>query len=116
MQMTDAVVVSAHRSNYPNPVSFDVGDRLEVGEKDTEYVGWVTVTDPNGCAGWAPIEYIELAESVDSGVALKRYSAKELDVEPGERLNVKFEHCQWCWVEHETKGAGWVPSECLNNA
>lgn len=114
--MTEMVVVREHKSNYPNPVCFDAGDRLLVGEQDTEYPGWVRITDQQGLVGWAPLDYIELAEDGASGVALKFYSARELDVEPGERLTFKYEHCQWCWVEHDTKGAGWVPRECLDNA
>ncbi|MEX2495708.1 MAG: hypothetical protein WD448_06450 [Woeseia sp.] len=59
MNMADMVVVRQHQSNYPNPVCFEVGDVLFVGERDTEYVGWVKVTDPKGFVGWAPLEYIE---------------------------------------------------------
>ncbi|WP_180237110.1 SH3 domain-containing protein [Lacimicrobium alkaliphilum] len=114
--MFEAVVVRKHKSNYPNPVSFVAGDALLVGERDSEYLGWVRVTDKRGDVGWAPLKYIELNGDGTGGVAIKFYSAKELDVEPGERLTVKYEHCQWCWVEHETKGAGWVPIECLENA
>lgn len=116
MHMLEIVVVREHRSNYPNPVSFEAGDRLLVGEKDTEYLGWVKITDRKGRVGWAPLEYIELSENGASGAAVRFYSAKELDVDPGERLTVKYEHCQWCWVEHKIKGGGWVPRECLENA
>lgn len=111
--MHKAIVVLQHKSNYPDPVSFATGDRLLVGEQDTEYPGWVRVTDKKGAVGWAPLEYIELNEDGDSGVALVSYSAMELDVEPGEHLIVEFEHRQWCWVKHKSKGVGWVPEENL---
>jgi SH3-like domain-containing protein len=113
--MPDVIVIRQHKSNYPNPISFEVGDKLSVGMRDTEYLGWVSVTDQKGTVGWAPLEYIEISKSGSSGLALKSYSAKELNVEPGEQLSVKYEHCQWCWVEHKTKGTGWVPRECLGN-
>lgn len=116
MPMPEVVVVREHKSNYPNPVSFEAGDSLLVGERDTEYDGWVKITDKKGNVGWAPLEYIELTGIGATGVAVELYSAKELDVDPGERLIVKYEHCQWCWVEHKSKGAGWVPSECLGKA
>lgn len=114
--MSEVIVVRGHKSDYPNPVSFEVGDRLLVGEQDTEYAGWVSITDPQGLVGWAPLDYIELADDGANGIALKSYSARELDVEPGERLTFRYEHRQWCWVEHKTRGAGWVPRECLSKA
>jgi hypothetical protein len=116
LHMLDVIVVRQHKSNYSNPVTFRPGDQLLVGEKDSEYLGWVRITDLKGNIGWAPIEYIQQKEGSSTAVAVKSYTAKELDVEPGERLSVKYEHCQWCWVEHRTKGAGWVPTACLENA
>ena len=81
-----------------------------------EYAGWVNITDKKGRVGWAPLEYIDLSENGASGVTVKFYSAKELDVDPCERLSVKGEHCHWCGVEHKAKGAGWVPRARLGNA
>lgn len=52
IHMPKVVVVREHRSNYPNPVSFSAVDRLLVGERDTEYVGWVKITDKKGRVGW----------------------------------------------------------------
>jgi SH3-like domain-containing protein len=111
--MHNAVVVQQHKSNYPDPVSFATGDKLLIGKQDTEYPGWVRVTDKKGTVGWAPLAYIALNEDGHNGVALVSYSATELDVEPGEHVIVEFEHCQWCWVTHKSKGAGWVPKENL---
>ncbi len=116
MHVRNAVVTQEHKSNYPNPVVFEPGDQLELGAEDTEFPGWVRISDSVGNEGWAPLEYIKLSENHSTGVALKAYSAKELDVEPGDRLIVKHEHCQWCWVEHAENGAGWVPEECLKAA
>lgn len=116
MHLRHAIATRDHKSNYPNPVSFEPGDRLDVGAEDTEFPGWVRIIDPVGNEGWAPLEYIQLSEHHTTAVALKAYSAKELDVEPGDRLTVNYEHCQWCWVEHADKGAGWVPQDCLKDA
>lgn len=113
MHLRTAIVIREHKSNYPNPVAFTLGDQLNVGEEDTEFPGWVRIADKVGNEGWAPIEYIQLSDLRTTGIALKPYSAKELNVEPGDRLIVKQEHCQWCWVEHATKGSGWVPDNCL---
>lgn len=112
----NVVVVRQHTSNYPNPVAFECGDKLVVGEQDPHYPGWVRITDQSGNIGWAPLEYIQLTENGASGIALKHYSAKELNVNLGDSVAVEYEYCQWCWVEHTIKGSGWVPKECLENA
>lgn len=111
--MSNTTVLKAHRSNYPDPVVFENGDRLKLGDRDTEYPGWVRATDTHGVTGWAPLGYMKLIEEGAEAVAVQGYSARELDVDPGERLCVEYEHCQWCWVSHATKGAGWVPKACL---
>lgn len=39
MHLRHAIVTRDHKSNYPNPVSFEPGDRLDVGAEDTEFPG-----------------------------------------------------------------------------
>ncbi|WP_028672468.1 SH3 domain-containing protein [Saccharospirillum impatiens] len=111
--MNKAKAIRNHQSNYPDPISFKSGDTLDIGELDTEYDGWVRVTDPRGKEGWAPLSLINITAENSSGFATGDYSAKELDINREDRVLVHYEHCQWSWVEHAEKGMGWVPSDCL---
>ena len=47
-------VIEAHVSDYPNPISFENGQEIRVGKRDTQYEGWVWVTTNDGNEGWAP--------------------------------------------------------------
>lgn len=64
-------VIKAHKSGYPDPICFNAGDTLIVGELDTEYEGWVRVTDSSGREGWAPLAIVERTGGHDVGVASK---------------------------------------------
>ena len=41
-------VIAEHRSNYPNPIEFEVGENLTVGKIDPEYPGWIWVETNTG--------------------------------------------------------------------
>ncbi len=102
-------VIHQHRSNYPDPVSFRRGDRLVAGRRDTEYPGWIRVTAGDGREGWAPEQYLDLDES--PALALEDYSARELDTEIGEQLDVLQVLNDWLLVENARGVRGWVPAQ-----
>ena len=105
--MKTITVIKSHKSNYPNPISFEKGDLLSVGMHDDEYAGWVRVTTRDGNEGWAPEQYIELHS--DQWVAIENYSAKELNTTVGEKLLVLHELNEWVWVQNSHDRYGWVP-------
>jgi len=106
-------VVKAHKSSYPNPVEFNAGDRLAVGLLDTEYPGWVRVTTADRNEGWAPVEYVELLEEAGRGSASADYCARELEVNPGEKLRIESTLCGWHYATNAQGQSGWVPGECV---
>ncbi|HBX36373.1 MAG TPA: hypothetical protein DEG76_03335 [Pseudohongiella sp.] len=57
-------VIKSYESAYPNPISFEVGEAVRLGEMDDEYPGWIRVTTADGNIGWAPLKYL-----VSSGLA-----------------------------------------------
>ena len=99
---------SPHRSKYPNPISFELGDRLVLGRRDTEFSGWIWVTTLDGNQGWAPEQYLETREN-GFGYARRAYTARELNTEIGDRLVVLTELNEWLWVENDEGVEGWVP-------
>ena len=82
------IVGIAHKSNYPDPISFVTGDELVLGDADDEYIGWIKVTTHEKNVGWAPIEYIELHTDNRLGTAICDYSAVELNTIEEEGLLV----------------------------
>ncbi|MEM7112605.1 MAG: SH3 domain-containing protein [Chloroflexota bacterium] len=110
--MTKRRVQQAHKSDYPNPISFSAGDKLVLGRRDDEYWGWIWTTTPDGNAGWAPDALISIV-SPDMGIALETYTAQELDTTVGELVIVLRTLNEWAWVENERGEQGWVPQSTL---
>ena len=102
--------ITAHKSNFPNPLRFKKGEILSTGIKDTKYKGWIWVKTEDGNEGWAPIQYLKIAEG-DKATAIHDYNAKELDTSMGEELFLHYELNEWGWVEKSDGSCGWVPME-----
>ena len=82
------VAKQAHRSNYPNPISFVVGARLVVGGRESdEFPGWIWTCTDDGNAGWAPTSIIEICDG-RIGRATEAYTARELNTDVGDALVV----------------------------
>lgn len=102
-------VISAHRSNYPNPIGFASGDRVTVtGKRDDEFPGWVWVRTGDGNEGWAPAAWLDRV-SAGSADATADYCARELDTEVGELLEGQEELAGWYWCRAAAGTLGWVP-------
>jgi hypothetical protein len=106
--MMKLIVVKAHKSNYPNPISFQKGDSLIIEKKDTEFQNWMWVTTKDGNQGWAPVQYLQIIDE-QKAVAGKDYTAIELDTGVGDELLLHYELNDWGWVEKKDGACGWVP-------
>ena len=93
------VVVAPHSSAYPDPIGFEPGDPLVLGERDDEHPGWIRVRTIDGKEGWAPEQYID-PKSARRGVATAPYTARELNTVVGESLLMHRELNDWLWVEN----------------
>ena len=102
-------VLQKHESTYPNPIEFVEGDNLALGKIDPDYPGWIQVTTRDGNTGWAPLKYIARDTDMELGKAITHYTAVELDVAPGEGLDVIKELDGWYWCRNELNRLGWVP-------
>ncbi|WP_238138574.1 hypothetical protein [Aeromonas salmonicida] len=36
-----ALITTAHHTDYPNPIAFRAGERVRIGHEDDEFPGWV---------------------------------------------------------------------------
>ncbi len=105
--------VANHVSLYPDPIRFSQGDPLQIGNRVSEYPGWIWVTTASGKKGWAPESYIRKS-SDSAGFASHDYTAKELNTLEGDRLVKHGELNDWLWVENEYGESGWVPKTTTN--
>lgn len=110
-------VVRAHRSEFPNPITFCKGAPLVVGE---EYEGsegwgnWFLCHTPGQEAGWVPGQLIESLGN-SAARALDDYTARELNVDEGEILTGSRILNGWLWCQKSGQPEqGWVPLANLN--
>jgi hypothetical protein len=100
-----------HKTSYPNPISFEKGDEVQVGKRDTHYRGWIWTTTHDGNSGWAPEQLLEIDGA--NATARESYDAKELDTSVGEILTVHSELNDWYWVCNSADEFGWVPIDSV---
>ncbi|MBE9101043.1 SH3 domain-containing protein [Vacuolonema iberomarrocanum] len=102
-------VIEAYTTPYPNPVKFEVGEQVSLGQRDDEYPGWIWVTASGGKEGWAPEVLLDIDASGSRATALETYSARELNTHEEEILTVYRELNEWYWVCNADGQMGWVP-------
>ncbi|WP_423744442.1 SH3 domain-containing protein (plasmid) [Haladaptatus sp. SPP-AMP-3] len=101
-------VAEAHESEFPDPIDVTESEEIEVGERDTEWDGWLWCVDSAGREGWIPEEYV--TRQGDTGTCLADYTATELTVSVGERVVSRGSVAGWQWCETRGGDEGWLPS------
>ena len=107
-----ARVARNYRTQYHDPVTIVVGETVLLGARDDEWPRFIWGTDPYGRSGWIPDDVLDR----DSGEArcIRDYSARELDVDVDESLQLLAETGGWWWCENTRGQQGWVPATHLN--
>lgn len=112
MRTTGYVVTRAHTSEYPDPITFERGAPLTVGERYEGPEGWddwYFCETPGQQGGWVPAQVIERIDDT-TGRAREDYTARELDVVEGETLRSTRTLNGWAWCTRTTTSeSGWVP-------
>jgi SH3-like domain-containing protein len=111
-----ASIVRQHRSNYPDAIRFKQGDTLTVGDLDAEYAGWIRARTKDGNTGWAPLDYLEILAGGELAIATMSYSAHELDVSPGDEVEVLTELNGWLWCSKSNGETGWIPADVVSSS
>lgn len=109
--MNKVVVTREHRSEYPRPLTFEVGTVLAVGEKyegDEGWADWYFCHAPGKEGGWVPVQVLEFIDDTTAR-AREDYTARELDVDPGQVLETSRTLNGWAWCVREDGASGWVP-------
>jgi hypothetical protein len=99
---------TAHEIPERPPLQLNVGDEVQVGDRDSEWPEFVFVTAAHG-SGWVPARHL----SQPSGRAVVRtaYDTTELATQVGEVLDVVVEDLVsgWLWCRSSIAREGWVP-------
>jgi len=109
------IAIRQHRSECQNPISFAQGTILKLGEYycDDEMEYWYFCTLDGDKGGWVPEQLIERIDE-NYGRALEDYTAKELEVNSGDKLKMTkiMNGRAWC-VRKSDGDEGWVPEQFL---
>ncbi len=118
-ETTRYLVIQDHTSEYPEPITFEKGAPLSVGEKYEGPEGWDNwffCESPGQKGGWVPAQIIERVEG-DAARAREDYTARELNVQQGDVLLGSRTLNGWVWCEQfGGSESGWVPLACLREA
>ena len=78
-------VIKAYQSAYPDPLIIKSGQRLTVGEKESEWAGWAwCARTPTARAAGCRQAYLEIDDGGRRRSRLRDYDATELDgMRPG---------------------------------
>jgi hypothetical protein len=90
------------------PIQVVPGQRVRVGQRDTEWPAFVFITTGTG-AGWVPERYLDT--SSDPAEVLTSYDTTELATSAGEEL-ILIERdgpSGWARVRNAADSEGWVP-------
>ncbi|MCE7932930.1 MAG: MGMT family protein, partial [Xanthomonadales bacterium PRO6] len=107
------VVASGYRTQYRDPIVVEAGEavRFLARPDDGEFPGWRWAEHAGGRSGWVPAAWFGV--DGDRGVARRRYSARELEVAPGDRVLPLDEFGGWAWARRAGEAPGWVPLSVL---
>jgi len=112
METKHYAVIQDHTSEFPEPITFEKGAPLTVGEKyegPEGWENWVFCESPGQKGGWVPEQIVEIMTD-NAARARECYTARELNVREGERLLGGRILNGWAWCEKPSSSeSGWVP-------
>jgi hypothetical protein len=112
--MRTVVAKVAHQIPGRQPLQLVIGERVEVGQRDTEWPEFVFVTAAHGSG--VPARHL----SASAGIAVLKtsYDTTELPTHVGDLLEVLAEDnaSGWLWCRSGGGREGWVPINTLEAA
>ncbi len=83
-----------------------------IGDKDSEWEGWIWCTNSEGESRWVPEAFIERRGKYC--LALRNYESTELSVQEGDILQINEVESGWAWCKNADGHSGWVPIASLD--
>lgn len=103
-------VIKDYKSPYPDPIVFQEGEKVKVGQEfkdDPEWKNWIWCEGRNNKKAWVPKQNVDINGM--NGTLNKEYNAMEISVKVGEKL-VVHEIVNGFGMSEKTNGMrGWVP-------
>ena len=109
--MKRARVIAEHRAPERLAIRVASGDRVTLGDRDTEWPEFVWTALASGLGGWVPSALFDAERGQAS--ALQDYDTKELEADAGEELVLHRELAGWWWAENARGRSGWIPARKL---
>ena len=106
-----AKAIAIHKASDPDPIRLRAGDLVTVGGRGDEHPGWVWASGPDGRSGWVAKSILD--EASEGVTAVEDYDAVELDLWPGQEVEVNRQLEDWVWVTNGAGLRGWVPAATL---
>jgi hypothetical protein len=100
-------VRTSYTSAFPDPLKLEVGQEVTVGERESEWPGWIWCRTGDGKEGWVPTAYVE--RKANTATVLQDYDATELTAAEDELLTVVKEEAGWLWCRKQNGDCGWLP-------
>lgn len=99
-------MIREYKVEYPDPIQVGRGETVTVGREDEEFPGWKWCKAADGREGWVPVEL--LSNEGTEAIVMTEYSARELAVQPGEKVIVEEERHDWLLVRNSRGDRGWL--------
>jgi SH3-like domain-containing protein len=109
-----AIIRLRYEIEYRNPIQVTAGEIVEVGRPDEDQPGWLWCRATDGREGWMPVEYLSGVRP--RATVLRDYSAKELSVEAGDRVEVAEVYHGWALVRNAQGSLGRIPESHLGDS
>jgi uncharacterized protein YgiM (DUF1202 family) len=104
-------VIRDYDSPYSEPIIMRAGEKVSVGERESEWEGWIWCTAAKEKSRWVPESYVQRCGDV--ATLLRDYEATELSVRAGDEVLLGQEVAGWVWCTNERGHGGWVPADCV---
>lgn len=105
------IVIRHHFSNYASPIVLKTGDTVKIGNEYTGTENWPNwifcLHEQTLRKGWIPKQILEIRNK--RGVVKEDYTAKELNISVGEKVEGERILNGWIWARNMRNEAGWVP-------
>lgn len=107
------LVVETWQPAYRRSLILSAGDRVTVGQQDTEWTSYRWCANEVGTGGWIPQDYLVMEEN-GTATSTVDYSTAELSVE-ADAIVAGFQAAgDWTWCVADDGAAGWVPNRALS--
>lgn len=95
-----------------SPLVLAIGDHVRLGQRDSDWPGWIWATAINGRGSYVPEDILTVASDGTARVD-QAFHARDLTVVKEEIVVSLREVKGWHWCRNAHEGEGWLPAYLL---